>query len=51
MQTIYVNLVILVEIWERLGAFEGVDGVDVIGLRMYVFLNKKRLQGCKMARL
>ena len=30
MQTIYVNLVILAEIWERLGAFEGVVGVDTI---------------------
>ena len=30
MQTIYVNLVILVEIWVRLGAFEGVDGVETI---------------------
>ena len=30
MQTIYVNLVILAEIWVRLGAFEGVVGVDTI---------------------
>jgi len=43
MQTIYVNLVILGEKWVRLGAFEGVDGVDVIGFRIYVILNKKRL--------
>jgi hypothetical protein len=34
MQTIYVNLVILAEIWERLGAFEGVVGVDnICGLK------------------
>jgi hypothetical protein len=51
MQTIYVNLVILAEIWVRLGAFEGVVGVDGIGLRIYVFLIKKRILGCKMARL
>jgi hypothetical protein len=51
MQTIYVNLVILGEIWVRLRAFEGVVEIDVIGLRMYVFLNKKRLPGCKIARL
>jgi hypothetical protein len=43
--------VILGEIWVRLGAFEEVVGVDVIGLWIYVFLNKKRLLKCKMARL
>jgi hypothetical protein len=42
---------ILGEIWVRLGAFEEAVGVDVIGLRIYVFLNKKRLLGCKIARL
>jgi hypothetical protein len=35
----------------KVGGFWGVVGVDVIGLRIYVFLNKKRLLGCKMTQL